>query len=66
MGLLIHELSELVGLHPTTLRVLERKGLVIPARDRNGWRRYEHSAVNKIRELYANGHAPRKREAVAK
>ena len=52
-GLLISELAKAVGLHPETLRRLERKGLIASRRDLNGWRRYEPETVEKVRSLYA-------------
>ena len=52
-GLLISELAKAVGLHPETLRRLERRGLIAPRRDLNGWRRYEQETVDTIRTLYA-------------
>jgi len=52
--LLISELATAVGLHPETLRRLERRGLITSRRDVNGWRRYEPEIVEKIRSLYAH------------
>ena len=52
-GLLISELAKAVGLHPETLRRLERRGLIASRRDLNGWRRFEPEVVEKIRSLYA-------------
>ena len=50
----ISELANAVGLHPETLRRLERKGLITSLRDVNGWRRYDPETVEKIRSLYAH------------
>jgi len=52
-GLLISELAKAVGLHPETLRRLERKGLITSERDLNGWRRFDSDVAGKIRRLYA-------------
>jgi len=53
-GLSISEVAKAVGLHPETLRRLERKGLITSRRDVNGWRRYEPETVEKLRSLYAH------------
>jgi MerR family transcriptional regulator/heat shock protein HspR len=42
--------AELAGMHPQTLRIYERRGLVNPARTRGGNRRYSdasHSSPNR-------------------
>jgi DNA-binding transcriptional MerR regulator len=51
--MLISELAQAVGLHPETIRRLERRGLIRSARDHNGWRHYSVDAVVKLKELYA-------------
>jgi len=38
--MLIHEISKAVGLHPNTIVRFEKRGLIKPQRDWNGWRRY--------------------------
>ena len=46
--------AELSGMHPQTLRIYERKGLVAPARTRGGSRRYSEQDIallNRIQEL---------------
>ncbi len=57
--LLISELAEAVGLHPETLRRLERRGLITSRRDVNGWRRYDPDTVEKVRSLYSHKEAPK-------
>ena len=50
--------AELSGLHPQTLRIYERKGLVDPARTGGGSRRYsEHDIerLKRIQDLTASG-----------
>lgn len=50
--------AELVGVHPQTLRMYERKGLLDPARTFGGSRRYSErdlSRVRQIAELTAEG-----------
>ena len=50
--------AELTGMHPQTLRIYERKGLVQPARTGGGSRRYSDSDVallRRIAELTAEG-----------
>jgi DNA-binding transcriptional MerR regulator len=50
LTLLVSEASEVVGIHPNTLRRLEAKGLIRPARDYNGWRRYEVRDLLELKE----------------
>jgi DNA-binding transcriptional MerR regulator len=57
--MLISELAEKVGLHPETIRRLEKRGLIAAVRDVNGWRRYPPETVNKLRTLYAKDHSER-------
>jgi MerR family transcriptional regulator, heat shock protein HspR len=45
--------AELAGLHPQTLRIYEREGLVEPARSSGGTRRYSGEDVERLR-LIAN------------
>src|SRR5690554_3280502 len=50
--------AELAGLHPQTLRIYERKGLVDPARTGGGSRRYSDEDIallRRIQELTAEG-----------
>ncbi|HWE56373.1 MAG TPA: MerR family transcriptional regulator [Acidimicrobiales bacterium] len=50
--------AELAGMHPQTLRIYERKGLLDPARTDGGSRRYsEHDIAHlrRIQELTAGG-----------
>ncbi|HUP71050.1 MAG TPA: MerR family transcriptional regulator [Acidimicrobiales bacterium] len=50
--------AELAGVHPQTLRIYERKGLVDPARTVGGSRRYSERDINRlhrIQELTAAG-----------
>jgi MerR family transcriptional regulator/heat shock protein HspR len=41
--------AELAGVHPQTLRIYERKGLVDPARTRGGSRRYSERDIDRLR-----------------
>jgi DNA-binding transcriptional MerR regulator len=50
--MLITELAEAVGVHPETIRRLERAGILHSERDKNGWRVFDQSAVEKLKELY--------------
>jgi len=43
--------AELAGVHPQTLRIYERKGLVDPARTEGGSRRYSDSDINQLRRI---------------
>ena len=50
--------AELAGVHPQTLRIYERKGLVDPARTTGGSRRYSEHDIDRLRliqELTAGG-----------
>ena len=50
--------AELAGMHPQTLRIYERKGLVDPARTGGGSRRYSDADIallNRIQELTNDG-----------
>jgi MerR family transcriptional regulator/heat shock protein HspR len=50
--------AELAGVHPQTLRIYERKGLVDPARTRGGSRRYSDEDIallRRIQELTTEG-----------
>jgi MerR family transcriptional regulator/heat shock protein HspR len=43
--------AELAGVHPQTLRIYERKGLVAPGRTRGGSRRYSQADVDVLRRI---------------
>ena len=43
--------AELAGLHPQTLRIYERKGLVDPARTGGGSRRYSDADIAMLRRI---------------
>jgi MerR family transcriptional regulator/heat shock protein HspR len=43
--------AELAGVHPQTLRIYERKGLVDPARTGGGSRRYSDDDINQLRRI---------------
>ena len=50
--------ADLAGVHPQTLRIYERKGLLDPARTEGGSRRYSEHDIDKLRriqELTAEG-----------
>lgn len=50
--------AELAGVHPQTLRIYERKGLVHPARTGGGSRRYSDAdieALRRVQELTDDG-----------
>ena len=54
--------AELAGMHPQTLRIYERRGLVNPARTQGGNRRYSDADIEVLRritELAERGHEPR-------
>ena len=43
--------AELAGMHPQTLRIYERKGLVDPARTGGGSRRYSDEDIERLRRI---------------
>jgi MerR family transcriptional regulator, heat shock protein HspR len=43
--------AELAGMHPQTLRIYERKGLVNPARTDGGSRRYSDADIDLLRRI---------------
>ncbi len=44
--------AELAGIHPQTLRIYDRRGLVQPARTGGGSRRYSDADVEKLRRVH--------------
>jgi MerR family transcriptional regulator, heat shock protein HspR len=45
--------AELAGLHPQTLRVYEREGLIDPARSPGGTRRYSRNDISRLHQICA-------------
>jgi MerR family transcriptional regulator/heat shock protein HspR len=43
--------AELAGMHPQTLRIYERRGLVRPARTQGGNRRYSDADIERLRRI---------------
>jgi MerR family transcriptional regulator/heat shock protein HspR len=43
--------AELAGMHPQTLRIYERRGLVTPARTQGGNRRYSDDDIETLRRI---------------
>jgi MerR family transcriptional regulator/heat shock protein HspR len=43
--------AELAGMHPQTLRIYERRGLVQPARSQGGNRRYSDIDIERLRRI---------------
>jgi MerR family transcriptional regulator/heat shock protein HspR len=43
--------AELAGLHPQTLRIYEREGLIEPNRSGGGTRLYSNTDVDRLREI---------------
>ncbi len=43
--------AELAGMHPQTLRIYERRGLVSPARTQGGNRRYSDADIERLRRI---------------
>jgi MerR family transcriptional regulator/heat shock protein HspR len=43
--------AELAGVHPQTLRIYERKGLLDPARTQGGSRRYSEQDIEQLRRI---------------
>lgn len=44
--------AELAGVHPQTLRIYERKGLLEPARTSGGNRRYSDADLDRLRRIH--------------
>lgn len=48
----IHEVAELVGRHPNTIRCYLRRGLISePRREWNGWRVFTDEHIDQIKKL---------------
>jgi MerR family transcriptional regulator, heat shock protein HspR len=45
--------AELAGLHPQTLRIYEREGLIDPERSAGGTRRYSRNDIGRLQEICA-------------
>ena len=45
--------AELAGVHPQTLRIYEREGLLTPQRSTGGTRRYSSSDIDRLAEITA-------------
>ena len=43
--------AELAGMHPQTLRIYERRGLVLPARTQGGNRRYSDDDIDTLQRI---------------
>lgn len=43
--------AELAGMHPQTLRIYERRGLVEPARTKGGNRRYSDADIERLQRI---------------
>jgi len=43
--------AELAGVHPQTLRIYERRGLLQPARTRGGNRRYSNADIHRLQRI---------------
>jgi len=44
--------AELAGIHPQTLRIYDRRGLVQPARTGGGSRRYSEADIDRLRRVH--------------
>ena len=44
--------AKYLNIHPVTLKRLEKKGVISPVRDRNGWRRYSEADLTQAREYF--------------
>ncbi len=45
--------AELAGMHPQTLRIYERRGLLDPARTGGGSRRYSQRDIERLRSIHS-------------
>jgi len=41
-----------LNIHPVTLKRIEKKGVISPIRDRNGWRRFTEEDLKKVKEYF--------------
>jgi DNA-binding transcriptional MerR regulator len=51
----ITQAAQQLGISPTTLKRLEKRGLIHPRKDRNGQRRYTDHDIATLRGLYYPG-----------
>jgi DNA-binding transcriptional MerR regulator len=58
MSFLIHEVASQVKIHIDTIKRAERRGLISPKRDVNGWRRYDDKTVETLKRLYVQNDDP--------
>ena len=49
--LLTHEVAELCGVHPNTIRIYEGRGVIESTRDLNNYRRYELKNALHLKKL---------------
>jgi hypothetical protein len=49
--MLINEVALMVGIHPNTIIRFEKRGLIKPQRDWNGWRRFSPADLDQLRRL---------------
>jgi DNA-binding transcriptional MerR regulator len=52
MSKLVHEVALELKLHVDTIKRCERRGLISPKRDCNGWRRFDDKTVETLKRLY--------------
>ena len=52
-GMKIGEVARQLKIHPTTLRRLEKNGLIRTERTLTGYRIFTSATIEKIREIYA-------------
>ena len=50
---MISSVAEMYGIHPQTLRLYEREGLLDPARTAGGSRRYSRRDIDRLQEICA-------------
>lgn len=53
--------AERAGVHPSTIRNYERRGLIAPQRDETGQRVFTEELIKKIKQVYAELNLERKR-----
>jgi DNA-binding transcriptional MerR regulator len=51
----VAQATQRLGISPSTLKRLEKRGLIHPRKDRNGQRRYTIDDIQRIRALYYPG-----------
>jgi len=47
-----YDVAKYLNIHPVRLKRLEKKGVISPIRDRNGWRKYSEKDLRHAKEYF--------------